>query len=117
MKIYKCDWCEQMKMMGCSSMTVDGKSYDVCAKCKAKIEKKLHGKGEYVWTWAPIQVWPTYPIYPTIYTTPVPMPTVYPPIVTITHGSGSSDAWGGTHTQTITTSGASNVGNTLLLTQ
>lgn len=67
MKLFLCDWCDKQK--GCKPMTIDGKSYDICAECRSEIGAKLSGKGEqpesplkqFVETFGKQKPWPENP--------------------------------------------------------
>lgn len=61
MKLFRCDWCDEVK--ACRTMAIDSTHYDICDKCAAKIAKKLDGKGESMP--APFVLWPV--IYPPTY--------------------------------------------------
>lgn len=63
-------------------MQIDRKNYDVCKKCRQKIEAKLKGKGEQVYnTSYVINTIPCQYYQPTIFpTTVTPQPTSTPTI-------------------------------------
>jgi hypothetical protein len=43
MQVYQCDFCNTIK--ACTQITIDCKKHDICAACKAELDKKLEGKG------------------------------------------------------------------------
>lgn len=46
MKIAVCDWCDSKDHVGL--IEVDGREYDICAKCRTELTSKLKGKGTLV---------------------------------------------------------------------
>ena len=44
MKIFKCDFCNQI--IECNKITINDKLYDICKQCKQSLDEKLDDKGE-----------------------------------------------------------------------